>query len=1086
MIKSTRSVSRRLAVFCSILYMGAFCLQTMGQDNRSDQKLSALEKGFKQMPDSIQTSVYWYWMSDHISKKGVVKDLESMKKVGINRAFIGNIGTSEIPFGKVKILSDEWWDILHTALKTATDLGIEIGIFNSPGWSQSGGPWVKPEQAMRYLSLSETLVTGPVKLRTKLEKTSADFQDVKVIAYPVQVGSDRTVNVKNAKISSFPAVNEIDKIADGDKATEVTIPQGGKFIVYFSCNEVETVRSISISPSHRPIALHADVFAEDKLIKSFDVNRTNAELNVGFNPYGPVVIALPKVSSKSFRLVLSNANANSGIAEINLTACPMEERYIEKTLAKMHQTPLPYWPDYMWPAQPEADDQSVAIDPAKVLDLTDKMDKDGNISWNVPKGTWKIIRSGMVPTGTKNAPASPEAIGLETDKMSKEHIASHFDAFLGEIIRRIPAEDRKTWKVAVQDSYETGGQNWTDDFIAIFIERYGYSPVPYIPVFNGYVVGNRDLSDRFLWDLRRLIADKVSYDYVGGLREVCHKNGLRTWLENYGHWGFPGEFLQYGGQSDENGGEFWSEGELGNIENRAGSSCSHIYGRTKVSAESFTCGGPNFSRYPEKMKQRGDRFFTEGINNTLLHLFVQQPYEDKFPGVNAPFGNEFDRNNTWFSHLNLFIDYLKRCNLMLQQGLYVADAAYFIGEDAPKMTGICDPALPKGYSFDYINGEVILSRAEVKDGYLVLPDGMKYRILVLPKLETMRPGLLRKIVKLVNDGAVVLGPAPKYSPSLQNYPYSDQEVRELAAGLWGDVDGQKVKYGKRGKGMILSGMSMEEAFELLDVKPDLQVAANDPVMFIHRTLPEGDIYFVSNQSEEPITINPAFRIAGKSPELWNAIDGKSRDLKSYVQSDGVTKVPLKLCAYESTFVVFRKESSQPSNGGIEINYPIEQPLYSFSTPWTVTFDAKQRGPINPVQMSELKDWTTFSNDSIKYYSGAADYKNEFKLSVSPKGKTLYLNLGKLTAMAKVKVNGIEVGGAWTAPWRVDISDAVKKGKNTIEITVVNTWVNRLIGDQNLPENLRKTWCLVNPYKKDSQLQPSGLIGPVTITSVIYE
>lgn len=423
---------------------------------------------------------------------------------------------------------------------------------------------------------------------------------------------------------------------------------------------------------------------------------------------------------------------------------------------------------------------------------------------------------------------------------------------------------------------------------------------------------------------------------------------------------------------------------------------------------------------------------------------------------------------------------------MLQQGLYVADAAYFIGEDAPKMTGICDPALPKGYSFDYINGEVILSRAEVKDGYLVLPDGMKYRILVLPKLETMRPGLLRKIVKLVNDGAVVLGPAPKYSPSLQNYPYSDQEVRELAAGLWGDVDGQKVKYGKRGKGMILSGMSMEEAFELLDVKPDLQVAANDPVMFIHRTLPEGDIYFVSNQSEEPITINPAFRITGKAPELWNAIDGKSRDLKSYVQSDGVTKVPLKLCAYESAFVVFRKESNQLSKGGIEINYPIEQPLYSFSTPWTVTFDAKQRGPVNPVQMSELKDWTTFSNDSIKYYSGAADYKNEFKLSVSPKGKTLYLNLGKLTAMAKVKVNGIEVGGAWTAPWRVDISDAVKKGKNTIEITVVNTWVNRLIGDQNLPENLRKTWCLVNPYNKDSQLQPSGLIGPVTVSSVIYE
>ncbi|RYD83957.1 MAG: glycoside hydrolase family 2, partial [Sphingobacteriales bacterium] len=302
------------------------------------------------------------------------------------------------------------------------------------------------------------------------------------------------------------------------------------------------------------------------------------------------------------------------------------------------------------------------------------------------------------------------------------------------------------------------------------------------------------------------VADRVAYDYVGGLRDISHENGLTTWLENYGHWGFPGEFLQYGGQSDEIGGEFWSEGSLGDIENRAASSSAHIYGKTRVSAESFTCAGAPFSRYPALMKQRGDRFFTEGINNTLLHVYISQAYEDKAPGVNAWFGNEFNRKNTWFYDMDIFLQYIKRCNMMLQQGKYVADIAYFISEDAPKMTGTQNPKMPQGYSFDYINGEVIKTRLKVKDGKLVLPDGMQYSILVLPQMTTMRPGLLQKIKDLVEDGAVVLGPKPQTSPSLQGYPAADKDVQKLADELWGDINGSSVKTHKLGKGMIMSNM----------------------------------------------------------------------------------------------------------------------------------------------------------------------------------------------------------------------------------------------------------------------------------------
>jgi len=1052
-------------------------------------RFTRIENGFHTPPDSIQTSVYWYWVSDNISKEGVVRDLEAMKKVGINRAFIGNIGLDpdNPPYGNVKIFSDEWWDILHTALKTATALNIQIGIFNSPGWSQSGGPWIKPEQAMRYLASSEMMVTGPQKLKVRLEKPDKDFQDVRVIAYPVSSENMQTINAANAKISSSPVIPGIEKIADGDNSSEVTLSSGQNLLVDFVCPEPRTIRSISVFPGHNPTKVHAELMVQVgtdfHTVKSFDVDRSNPNLIVGFDPYGPVVISLPETTSEIFRIIFSNAKPNSSIAEVCLSAAALEERYVEKSLGKMFQLPHPFWNDYLWPVQPEVKNKNLVIAPEKVLDISQYMRKDGMLEWAVPGGNWMIVRAGMVPTGVKNGPATPEAIGLEVDKMSREHIAYHFDSFLGEILRRIPAEDRKTFKVVVEDSYERGGQNWTDGFIETFKSRYGYDPVPFIPVIQGKVVQSRDASDRFLWDLRRLIADKIAYDYVGGLRDVSHRHGLTTWLENYGHWGFAGEFLQYGGQSDEVSGEFWSEGDLGDIENKVASSCAHIYGKGKVSAESFTCAGSPFSRYPARMKQRGDRFFTEGINNTLLHVYIEQPYEEKFPGMNAWFGNEFNRKNTWFYDMDMFIQYLKRCNFMLQQGTYVADVAYFIGEDAPKMTGICDPPLPQGYSFDYINGEVIRDRLSVKDGKLVLPDGMKYRILVLPKLETMRPELLEKIYTLVEQGAVVLGPAPKRSPSLQNYPEADARMKELTARLWGKVDGVTVKSANVGKGKILAGMSMQEALNLMGVKPDCKLNPKDTVLFIHRTLPEGDLYFISNQTEHTVTIAPEFRTSGKNPELWDATTGSVRDLPAYIPKSSSTVVPLKLEALESAFIVFRKKSGTPAGTSVDDNYPQPEILATLNGPWKVSFSAGKRGPAEPVTFEKLYDWTSSSNDSIKYYSGTAVYSTSFNLTGVPKGHRVFLTLGKLTAIAKVSLNGKAVGGTWTAPWQVEVTGDLKEGTNVLEIAVTNTWVNRLIGDSMLPADKRQTWCPVNSYKPTSPLQSSGLLGPVTIQLV---
>ncbi len=1057
-----------------------FCSET----NKNSDEI--LEKNFVNPPDSIQTSVYWYWISDNISKKGVEKDLEAMKKVGINRAFIGNIGVNETPKGKVKLLSDEWWEVLHAALKKATELNIEIGIFNSPGWSQSGGTWVKPSQAMRYLASSELRVEGPLSFNKKLEVPVEPFQDVRVIAYPEPKDAQLIQNNKNAIITSFPNIKNLSVLFDGEKNTTINFPETDDFILDFKSDKPFTARSISVTVAEQSMDKKAELQAKDengffKTVSVFRINRGNTSVDCGFVPYAPVAISFPAVTSTFFRLVIKDTEKHHKLAEVELSAAPRVERYAGKSLAKMYPAPTPYWKEYQWRQQPEPDDKSMVIDASEVIDITNCLAEDGTLKWNVPKGKWVIRRFGMTPTGTKNGPSFPEDSGLEIDKMSKKHIRAHFNAFIGEVLKRIPEADRKTFKVVVMDSYERGGQDFTDDFLPDFEKHYGYDALPYLPVLDGYVVNSEKASDGFLWDLRRLVADKIAYDYVGGLREVSHENGLTTWLECYGHWGFPGEFLMYGGQSDEVAGEFGG----GEIENRAASSCGHIYGKTKISAESTTCVNWAFSRYPAMFKKDCDRFFAEGINNTLLHVYISQPYEDKNPGVNAGFGNEFNRKNTWFSQLDVFLDYIKRTNYMLQQGLNVADAAYFIGEDAPKMTGITEPELPQGYQFDYINAEVIENSMTVENGLLTLPHGTQYRILVLPPQETMRPELLAKIKPLVANGAVVIGPAPKRSPSQQNQPEADQQIQQMASELWGNVDGKNVKSHKYGKGLVLSVITMEEAFALIKCIPDCKLPEGNSIHYGHRTTDGTEIYFVSNQLDTTQVFNAEFRVSGMQPELWSAASAVVRELPAYVQNEETTTVPLKLAPNESVFIVFRKNAEKAVSTNLKVNFPDEEKITELVGPWLVKFDSKWRGPEKPVVFDQLIDWTTSSDNRIKYYSGTSFYNTTFNLEKVTNHETLFLNLGSFVAMAKVYVNDDYVGGLWTPPAQIDITNYVKEGENKLKIEVVNTWVNRIIGDLRLPEDERKTWYNVFHYSADSDLHPSGLFGPVTISTVIY-
>lgn len=1023
---------------------------------------SELEKNFKNPPKEVQTAVYWYWISGNISKEGVIDDLHAMKRAGINRAFIGDIGQDGLYTERnVKMFSDEWWEVLHTALKTAAELDIEIGIFNSPGWSQSGGPWVKPEEAMRYLASSQTQLVGPMQANVKLDIPAEHFQHVRTIAYPV------------------PEIDEVKtKIVPNDIKDLTQLEANRANVIELQLEQKATMRSITIYPAHRPMLTTAHIEAEQdgKWVRIADakIDRSNSGLNVGFTPYAPATIAIPATSASRFRIILDPTSQAGGIEKIELSPMPRVASYAEKSLAKMCQTPLPYWDHYMWQPMPELDDKSLAINPEKVIDITSHVAADGTLTWSVPEGKWMIRHMGMTPTGVTNSPATPEATGLEIDKMSAQHIESHFNAYIGEILRRIPEKDRSTFKVVVQDSYETGGQNFTDDMIEQFEQTYGYSMIPYLPTLYGEVVNSPDHSDRFLWDLRRMIANRIAYDYVGGLKKVSNAHGLTTWLECYGHWGFPGEFLQYGGQSDEIGGEFWSVGDLGDIENRAASSCGHIYGKRKIWAESNTSGGPAYSRSPIDMKQRTDRFFTEGINATLLHLYIEQADKDRYPGINAWFGNEFDAHNTWYSHIDLFTAYLKRCNYMLQQGLNIADVAYLIGEDAPKMTGLQHPSLPKGYQFDYINAEVLMLDTNVVRGNIMLQHGTSYRVLVLPPIDNMRPELLEKIKRMVNDGATILGTPPTHSPSLANFPAADKAVDQMARELWGECYDKKgmVKYGK---GRVFNGYSLEELFAEINLVPDCNIPAEAPLLYNHRSTMGAEIYFVSNQSNAPVSATLTFRIdENMRPELWNAVDGSVKALPEYEITAHGTQLPLEFDALGSYFIVFRNDAAHTDE---EKNFAAAKSITPITAPWSLTFDGKLSSP-KDITLDRLTDLSQSENEDVKYFSGTINYTSKFDIT-DTKARTV-VDFNKVECMAKVYVNGEYAGGTWCEPFKVDITDHITKGENQIRVEVVNKWVNRIVGDMRLPADERKISLTANPYTATSAIPASGIIGDVNI------
>jgi hypothetical protein len=743
-------------------------------------------------------------------------------------------------------------------------------------------------------------------------------------------------------------------------------------------------------------------------------------------------------------------------------------------------------------------DQCIAAE--RIVDLTGKLGPDGRLVWDVPEGDWTILRFGRTVTGQTTRPAPAPGLGFESDKFDKAAVDAHLEAFVETLLKTIdPRKNAESGLTTLHfDSWEMSSQNWSERFREEFQERRGYDPLRFLPAMTGLVVGSNEMSERFLWDLRQTAQELVLENHAMRLAEFSHRHGLGFSIEPYDM--DPCADLTLGGAGDVPTCEFWAQG-YGFDTNYScfeGVSIGHTLGRPIVAAEAFTSGSREAWRlYPGAMKAQADWAFCTGINRLVFHRYQHQPWLDRRPGMTmGSLGIHWERTQTWWDMSAAFHAYLARCQQMLRRGLPVADILYLAPEGAPHVFRAPisatrgNPPDRLGYNFDGCAPDVLIARTSVKDGRLVLPGGMSYRVLVLPCFDTMTPALLRKIKTLVEAGATVIGGPPRKSPSLSDYPKCDEEVKRLADGLWG-------KGGPlAAMGQILTDKNLcptagdphsgpypdyrvaADVLAKIGVCPDFE--ADKELRYTHRRDGETDIYFVANGGQAAVEATCVFRVSGKVPEIWDPLTGEIRSAPAFTQRDGRTTVPLRFGPSGSLFVVFRAPTAAAQAEGR--NFADFEPLQEISGSWTVAFDPKWGGP-ESVRFDALVDWTARPEEGIRHYSGKAVYRKTFALAAEPKGRRTFLNLGKVKDMAEVRLNGRRLGVVWCPPWRIEITEAVRPGTNDLEVTAANLWVNRLVGDAGLPKEKRVAWTTWNPYKADSPLLESGLLGPVRVERV---
>jgi hypothetical protein len=990
------------------------CLLLPAQQSQPESP-DALLRGFENPPNGARPRVWWHWMNGNISEEGIKLDLDWMHRVGLGGVtiFEGAIRTPQVVPQRLIYMTPDWKKAFDYAVTEARSKGMEVSIASSPGWSETGGPWVQPSHGMKKLVWSATRVQGGQAFNGALahppqnDGTFQDFSvpgrmgpdgkvttppefysDVAVVAYKIPAG-DEPQSVLNPQVTTSGGTANVPALSDGDvETTALDLPAGpahSESWVQFDYGHPQTIQAVTLACPTDTISVfdHDSTDIPPRLEASDDGIHFRTVSVIPFTSIVESTASFDAVAARYFRVVFTVNPARRSQSDFKITELALHSgartNEWEKRAGYANARDFYAIPD------PNVAPQSV-VSPSDVIDLTGKMQPNGSLDWTPPPGNWMILRFGYSLTGHENGPAPAEATGLEVDKLNRADVKDYLDHYLGMYANTVGASmmGKAGISYLTTDSIEVGPQNWTNNMFSEFQRLRGYDMRPWLPALTGTIIKSTYDTDRFLWDFRRTIGQLLAENHYGEIAADLHAHGMRYYSEALEmHRPSLGDDMEMRSHADVPMGAMWTypadEGPnptyLADL--RGAASISHIYGQNLVGAESMTSRGPAWSWSPNSLKRIADLEFALGVNRFEIHESTHQPVPDLAPGLTlGPYGLWFNRNQTWADDACPWITYLARCSYLLQQGHYDADVAYFYGQEGP-LTAVFGwkkaTDLPVGYAFDFVNSDVVLHELSFKDGRLITPGGTSYRILYLGgRSNRITLPVLRKIADFVSAGAVLVGSKPTDSPSLAD---DETEFHALADKLWGKGSRINPFIRKYGKGRIYSGISADQALANLKIPEDFTYTKPDPttrLLFVHRRLSDGDLYYVDNREDRAENLDATFRVAGFAPELWDPATGTAQPV-TYRTAGGRTIISLHLDPYGTAFVVFQQPSAAASFMAAKLDViPLSGFDHALNHNWSITFQPCRGAPAE-MEFDNLSSWTDNSNYGVKYFSGTATY-----------------------------------------------------------------------------------------------------------------
>lgn len=1088
--------------------------------NNHNGKETSLERNFINPPNTAKPRTWMHAMSGNMTKEGLTKDLTSMAEVGIGGLLLFNV-TQGIPNGKIIYNSPEHHQMIRHAAKEAERLGLSFGVHNCDGWSSSGGPWVTPEESMKMVVWSETTVDGgdiDIRLETPT-KREGFYQDIAVLAYPA-LNSEIDDHKNQPNITTSDPNLDISLISNGKMDAESRLKKRGNESpwIQFQYKQPKTLRSAKIIFKDRRATATLQTSENGKnftdIRELFKVRTGKSEWAINDHFEG--------ITSEYFRVKF---NQNTTLKEVQLTSNyfinnPLGRTAIARTEDK----------DLAPIGQPQ---KEMVIDKSAIKNLTTAMDKTGRLKTTLPDEKWTVLRFGYTSTGAFNNPASDAGRGLEVDKLNRPAFKNFFDGFVKKVIDNTKLIAPNALQYIEIDSYEMGGQNWTNNLDSIFNAKKNYDLIQFLPLIAGRFIESPETSEAVLSDYRAVISTLMTENYFAYFTELCNEAGLKSYIEPYGFG--PLNDLDIGGKTDLPMGEFWMNRPI--TQTASAVSAAHIYGKPVTSAESFTSNPTiNWKGHPTMAKTSGDLAWTYGINEFMFHRFAHQANIYAEPGMTMNrWGFHFDRTQTWWKNAGAdWFKYIARGSYLLRQGNPVSDLLVYIGEGSPNGAyhrSELKSKLPKTINFDNINTDVLVNRLIIKDHELSLPEGTSYKMLLLKNSEVISLSTLKRIYEIAKNGIPVYGDVPKILAGYNNHKNDKNEFSEIQTQL---------------ASLIQPVEDWNTILSNLHILPDLKVHDAEPIDYAHRQTDKEDIYFFFNQDTTGVkSFDLSFRVQNKIPELWNPMTGKIIKKADFINDGKTTRTTVKLEKGASVFVVFREEATDTKSvtkSNPDINYSFSEsgqiqasiskngkyniPLssgepwtinvtdipepFKIDGPWKVIFNEKS-GYGGTVTFNELTDWKDHPIDSIKYYSGTATYQKTIIIPDELVADDIdaVLDLGTVSIVAEVIINNENAGVSWMPPHHLSIGAYLKPGENILEIKITNQWSNRLIGDERYapndggyklgphratdltmpewyvnneprPVGKRNTFTTAPFYKEDSPLMPSGLVGSVVI------